>query len=71
MTYRMTVSEILLESLSDAKVGFVIATVLGYCLYKIMTVRDRRKLGASNDSNKSLDNIVRTTKILILAFIYK
>ncbi|XP_034189140.1 peptidyl-tRNA hydrolase 2, mitochondrial [Osmia lignaria lignaria] len=59
-SHKMTVSEILLESFdsfSDATVGFVIAAVLGYCLYKITTLRD---LKASNDSNKSSDNIVYT-----------
>lgn len=56
----MNVSQILLESISDAKVGFAIATIIGYCLYKIMTITNRRKLQPSNDADESSNTIMYT-----------
>ncbi|XP_076761199.1 peptidyl-tRNA hydrolase 2, mitochondrial [Xylocopa sonorina] len=53
----MTISQILLEATTDAKVGFSIAVLIGYCLYKIMTIADRRKIQSSNDSNEISNNI--------------
>ncbi|CAL7936409.1 unnamed protein product [Xylocopa violacea] len=53
----MTISQILLKTATDAKVGFSIAVLIGYCLYKIMAIVERRKLQSCNDSNEISNNI--------------
>ncbi|KOX73886.1 Peptidyl-tRNA hydrolase 2, mitochondrial [Melipona quadrifasciata] len=47
----MDVIEIILK-VTDAKVGFSIAAIVGYCLYKIIAERSRKRLQSfNNDSN--------------------
>ncbi|XP_017890733.1 peptidyl-tRNA hydrolase 2, mitochondrial-like [Ceratina calcarata] len=57
------------ETAPDAKVGFIIAAVLGYCIYKIMTIAARRKLESSaepNDTNEISDVVDSDNYKLIL-----
>ncbi|XP_076620650.1 peptidyl-tRNA hydrolase 2, mitochondrial isoform X1 [Colletes latitarsis] len=56
----MSITEIFLESAADAKVVFTVATIMGYCLYRIMTITNRRKLETFEDSNESSNSIVYT-----------
>ena len=55
----MNISEIL-ESAADAKVGFTIAVIMGYCLYRMMTRTNRNKLQVSDDDNESSNDIAYT-----------
>lgn len=65
----MNFSQLLSESLADAKVGFAIAAVLGYCLYRIMTITNRKKLDSSNDTVDSSNDIVSEIKLFAQRFV--
>ncbi|XP_053975129.1 peptidyl-tRNA hydrolase 2, mitochondrial-like [Hylaeus anthracinus] len=56
----MSIFETFLENAADAKVVFTVTAIMGYCLYRIMTISNRRKLEAFEDSNDSSNNIVYT-----------
>lgn len=58
----MDVIEIILK-VTDAKVGFSIAAIIGYCLYKIIAGRNRKRLQFfNNDSN--VNDIVSKIKFI-------
>lgn len=59
----MNVIETILK-VTDAKVGFSIAAIIGYCLYKIIAERSRKRLQSlNNDCN--VNNIVSKIKIYL------
>ncbi|XP_003490777.1 peptidyl-tRNA hydrolase 2, mitochondrial-like [Bombus vosnesenskii] len=52
----MNITQILLQTVTDAKVGFIISAIIGYSLYKIIAVINRKKLQSSNDNcNETLN----------------
>ncbi|KZC07591.1 Peptidyl-tRNA hydrolase 2, mitochondrial [Dufourea novaeangliae] len=56
----MSISQIFLETAADAKVGFTIAAIIGYCLYRIIAITNRRRLKEPEDFNESTNNVVYT-----------
>ena len=55
----MNIPEIL-ESAADAKVGFTIAVIMGYCLYRMMARTNKNKLQVFDDDNESSNDIAYT-----------
>ncbi|XP_031834923.1 peptidyl-tRNA hydrolase 2, mitochondrial [Nomia melanderi] len=55
----MSVSEIFLETAADAKVGFIAAAIIGYCLYRMMTIKNRT-LKDFEGANETTNDIVFT-----------
>ncbi|XP_012351063.1 peptidyl-tRNA hydrolase 2, mitochondrial [Apis florea] len=60
----MNISQIFLKITTDEKVGFAIATLIGYCLYKVMLIINKRKLQSS--SNETLNMVFSDNYKLIL-----
>lgn len=65
--YNISFSEILAETAPDAKMGFTIAAILGYCIYKFMTIiRQLKSPVESNDSNEISDIVDSDNYKLVL-----
>lgn len=59
----MNVSDNLLESIVDAKVGFTVAAIIGYCLYQIMTrFGNKSFIPTVSKVSEQTDDIVFTDK---------
>lgn len=60
----MNISQIFFKIATDEKIGFAIATLIGYCLYKIMLIINKRKLQSS--SNETLNMVINVKIYLCL-----
>lgn len=68
---KMNITQIFLQTATDAKVGFIISAIIGYSLYKIIAVINRKKLQSSNDNyNETLNYMVSKIKICIYIYIF-
>lgn len=56
----MDISQAFFENAIDPKVGFTIAAIIGYCLYKMMAMNNRRKLETLEDSDVTTNAIAFT-----------
>ncbi|XP_076641883.1 peptidyl-tRNA hydrolase 2, mitochondrial [Halictus rubicundus] len=53
-------SQMFLETALDAKVGFTVAAIIGYCLYRMMAISSRRRLKESEETDESSNDVVFT-----------
>ncbi|XP_076236819.1 peptidyl-tRNA hydrolase 2, mitochondrial isoform X2 [Calliopsis andreniformis] len=57
---KMSISQTLLGNPIDATIGFTIATIIGYCLYKVMATASKKQVYTDDYDNYKLILVIRT-----------